>query len=204
MTVFFFLYSFSWISVCIVAGILIIKKRSHLEIFTRQYWNLLNKPWKISTFLIATICMGAIAPYSGDPTWDYFDSTFMCIFAYLTAPWAVGTIYLRIRRKTTWANTYIAFCVWMFTASWSYDLYILITTKSYPITWLLNIFASSVLYIWAGLMWSLEWYKGRGVVFSFMQPNWPQNVEQHSPASVFFYALPIAILVIFLTGQFIF
>jgi len=41
--------------------------------------------------------MVALAPYSGDPTWDYADAAFMCILTYITAPWAVGVLY-RFRR----------------------------------------------------------------------------------------------------------
>lgn len=36
--------------------------------------------WKVVTFLIATIAMTVIAPYTGDPTWDYVDAPLMYSF----------------------------------------------------------------------------------------------------------------------------
>lgn len=196
-------YMYCWITACLLACFLMLRKPRQLEIYCNDYWTLLFQPWKFITFLVATIGMAVIAPYSGDPTWDYYDSTMMCVLAYLTAPWAIGTIYLKIRGKTSWTKTYIAFCVWMFTASWSYDLYMFLKEGSYPMTWLPNIFASSVLYVCAGLMWSLEWYESRGVIFNFMQPNWPKSVEKSRPEKVMLYALPVIVLVIALTLPFL-
>lgn len=59
----------------------------------------------------------------------------------------------------------------MFSASWSYDLYMYFKLGEYPITWLANIAASSVLYICAGLMWSLDNVPKRGIIFGFMEPG---------------------------------
>jgi hypothetical protein len=51
----------------------------------------------------------------------------------------------------------VALCLWLFSASWSYDLYLLLRDGSYPVTWLANLFASSLLYLSAGLFWNLHW-----------------------------------------------
>ena len=44
------------------------------------------------TFVVATAGITLIAPYSGDPTWDYVDSVFMSVLAFATAPWVVGRL----------------------------------------------------------------------------------------------------------------
>jgi len=86
--------------------------------------------------------------------------------------------------------TYIAICVWMFSASWSYDLYLVLRDGSYPTTWFPNIFASSVLYLSAGLLWSLENVEGRGVIFGFMDPSWPLVSKSGKFTRIVWYALP--------------
>ncbi|PLX76606.1 MAG: hypothetical protein C0615_06540 [Desulfuromonas sp.] len=196
-------YILFYLLACVLAGVLLYKKRRSLELFKRDYWQLLFQPWKVVTFVVGTIGMAVIAPYTGDPTWDYYDSTMMCVLAYLTAPWAIGTLFLKLRGKTSWTKTYIAACVWMFTVSWSYDLYMLLKDGYYPMTWLPNIFASSVIYVCAGMMWSLEWYEGKGVVFSFMQPSWPERVAQSRPGKIMLYALPVVVFVVALTVPFL-
>lgn len=197
------IYLYCWITACLLAAMLIVRNARQLELFQRAYRNLLLQPWKVSTFLVATIGMAVIAPYSGDPTWDYYDSTFMCVLAYLTAPWVIGVLYKQLHGESSWTKVYIGLCLWMFTASWSYDLYMLIKEGSYPMTWLPNIFASSVLYVCAGLLWSLEWYEGRGVLFNFMQPDWPEPVAQSRPDKILWYALPVIIFVAALTAPFL-
>lgn len=78
--------------------------------------------------------------------------------------------------------------------SWSYDLYLLARDGTYPMTWLVNLFASSILYLKAGLLWSLEITKDRAVVFGFMEPGWPLVAKTGSFLCIAWYALPTMIL----------
>ncbi len=151
--------------------------------------------WKVITFLTAAAGMIIIAPYTGDPTWDYFDALYMSVLAFATAPWTLGTIYKAVRKELPLRQGFVAFCVWMFSASWSYDLYILLRDGEYPLTWYANIFASLVLYILAGLFWSLEYRKERGVVFSFMERDWPESDVNSDFPKILAFALPIMVLV---------
>lgn len=96
--------------------------------------------------------MVIIAPYTGDPTWDYFDASFMSMFCHATAPWAVGMIYRSRQGRAHWREVYVMACAWMFTVSWTYDGYQLWRTGIYPATWAANIALSSVLYVSAGLL----------------------------------------------------
>jgi len=165
MTKFFIFYTLSWSLACLAAIFFMFRHRNVIELFQSRYWRFLLQDWKVAIFLLAAAGLIVIAPYTGDPTWDYVDASFMSILAYATAPWAVGTLYLAIRGKAMAAKIYVAICISMFSASWSYDLYLILRDGAYPDTWFPNIFASSVLYVSAGLLWNLEWKEGRGVIF---------------------------------------
>lgn len=194
----FKIYIICWITACLVALFLFIKDRKSFALSRLEYWRFILKPWRVTTFIIASSGMTVIAPYTGDPTWDYFDAFFMSVLTYLTAPWAIGTIYNVTKRKLNPSQAFVALCVWMLSASWSYDLYIVLRDGNYPITWFSNIFASSVLYISAGLFWSLDCIQGRGITFAFMENNWPYSTSDGAFFNILWYALPFMALVSFL------
>ena len=188
-------YIASWSLACLIAIGIFLRDHSTYALSHAAYWRFLFQPWKVITFLVATAGITVIAPYTEDPTWDYFDAIFMSVLAFTTAPWVMGVMYKAIRRELPVVQVYVAFCVWMFSASWSYDLYLLIRDGSYPITWLANIFASSLLYISAGLFWNLDWKPGRGVIFAFMDEGWPEPPSVSVFGKVFGYALILMIIV---------
>lgn len=179
------------------------RERRTLILFQPAYRRYLSSHWKLVTFAIAATGMIAIAPYSGDPTWDYIDAAFMSILAFLTAPWSVGTLYLACQRKGKPSHAYIAICVWMFSVSWSYDVYILLKHGYYPPTWLPNIVLSSILYFAAGTLWNLQRKEGRGVVFGFMAPGWPEPGHELGFRQVAWIALPIMVLVMLMIAPFL-
>jgi hypothetical protein len=195
MSSFFTTYLTVWATLCGLAIILAIRLGRQLEITHPVYWRALLVPWKLITFLVAAAGMMIIAPWTGDPTWDWFDAGFMAVFAYAGAPWAVGVLYQGLRGWQPVTKIYVALCLWMFSASWSYDLYILLRDGEYPGTWAANIAASSILYACAGMMWSLEWREGRGVIFSFMERDWPLPPDPRSLSRIIWFALPFMVLV---------
>ena len=197
-------YLASYSLACVVAFVLMVRERNNLTLFRPAYRQFLRSRWKLVTFAIASLTMIIMAPYTGDPTWDYFDAAFMSVLAFLTAPWAVGTLYLALRRQARPSHVYIAVCVWMFSASWAYDVYNLLKYGYYPITWLPNFAASSVLYMAAGLMWNLQKKDGRGVIFGFMEPGWPNPDYDLGFRKVFWFALPLMILVAAMILPFLF
>lgn len=174
----FGLYISSWATACAVALGLYVARRERYVISRRRYWRFLTEPWKVATFIAGAALITLVAPYTGDPTWDYYDGFFMSVFCYTTAPWVVGVLYFASRREAKRDEIYIAVCAWFFSASWSYDIYQLWRFGYYPITWSSNFFASSLIYLCAGFFWNLEYLPGRGVIFSFMRAEWP------SPSSV--------------------
>ena len=194
MTAFFYSYISAWMTACLVAVILMVRNRGDIILLQKRYWKFLLIKWKLATFIIALAAFVFLAPYTGDPTWDFYDAAFMSVLTFMSAPWAIGILfrYINGREKTTIA--YIAVCAWMFSASWSYDIYLVLRDGYYPVTWWTNILASSVLYFSAGLFWNLEYRKGRGVIFGFMAEDWPAGDADSSFNRVLLYALPFMIL----------
>jgi hypothetical protein len=191
---FFYIYTTAWGLACVLALAIYLWNRCSFALARREYWQFLARSWKLVTFGIAWSGLTLIAPYTGDPTWDYVDASFMSALAFATAPWAVGALYKVARRELPLSHAYVAICVWMFSASWSYDLYLVLRDGNYPSTWLPNIFASSVLYLSAGLLWNLEWQPGRGVIFAFMREDWPTGSVQLGQGRIAWVALPFMLI----------
>ncbi len=179
---------------CAMAIVIAFRDRQAISLFSAGYREFMAAPWKLTSFAVAASGMTWIAPYTGDPTWDYFDAAMMSLLTFATAPWVMGALYLFLRGKTRAGHAYVAMCCWLFSASWCYDLYILFRDGHYPITWLPNIFAASVLYVSAGLLWNLEWRPNRGVILAFMEHGWPQAAVQDSFIRILGYALPFMII----------
>lgn len=186
-------YVTAWASACLIALLVFLRGPANFHIARRAYWHFLTEPWKLATFVVAAALITLIAPYTGDPTWDYVDGLFMSVFCYATAPWAVAVFHLAAQRRAGLREVYVALCAWLFSASWSYDIYLLWRDGEYPVTWLANLFASSLIYLCAGLFWNLEWVAGRGVIFSFMREGWPSRPATSAPLRLLAYALVLAL-----------
>jgi hypothetical protein len=168
------LYLAGWLTALTVAVILALRHRQRVSLFAPAYRRFLVAPWRLVTFAISTTALVVVAPYTGDPTWDYCDASFMAVLTFLTAPWTLGCLFRALRgRRRDPVELYVAVCTWLFSTSWSYDLYYLLRDGAYPPGWDANIGASAILYGSAGLFWSLEWRDGRGVTFTFLEPDWP-------------------------------
>ena len=79
MTKFFIFYMIGWSSASLAALYLMIRHRASIDLLHLGYWRFLLQKWKVITFVIAAVALTAIAPYAGDPTWDYIDASFMSI-----------------------------------------------------------------------------------------------------------------------------
>lgn len=192
MEPFFKYYIAAWVTACVVAVAIVWRHPKQFAITTRAYRQFLFVPWKLATFAVAAIGLTVVAPYTGDPTWDYFDAAFMSVLTFLGAPWVIGVLYLSAKRKLPLPQLYVALCLWMFSASWSYDLYLLLRDGKYTELWFVNIFASSILYLSAGLLWNLDRRKGRGVTFAFMEKKW--LVAAAGLNRIFWFALPFMVI----------
>jgi hypothetical protein len=195
-------YIAAYVLAMLAAAALMLRERSRLSLCSPNYRRFLTQPWRLATFAVAAAGLTLIAPYTGDPTWDYVDAPMMALLTYLTAPWSVGTLYLLLAGRARPLEGAIAAVLWMTSASWCYDLYILFKQGMYPITWAWNIAASSVLYACAGLMWNLDARDGHGVVFAFREPGWPQAAAGGGFARIAWFALPFMLLVATAIGYF--
>lgn len=203
-----YLYIALWATLCLAATGLALRDRATLGLFQPAYRRFLLQPWKVATFLVAAGGLTVIAPYTGDFTWDYVDAAFMSILTFLTAPWAVGVYYKAWRREVPLAHAYIALCLQLFSASWSYDLWLFYKLGAYPVMWLANLIASSTLYLAGGLFWNLAWTEARGQYFAFWEPAWP-SVSPGStfsrvalPAFLFMGVIAVVVTAIFLVPFF--
>jgi hypothetical protein len=98
-------------------------------------------------------------------------------------------MYRTIRKQLSGRHGFVAVCVWLFSASWSYDLYLLLRNGYYPVTWWANLGASSLLYVSAGFFWNLAWSPTRGVIFSFMERDWPVVAAEPTFKRIYWSAL---------------
>lgn len=193
MEPFFIIYIACWSLACLIALALYLRRPSDFVVSYRAYWHFLSEPWKLATFAAGTSLITLVAPYTGDPTWDYVDGFFMSVLCFATAPWVVGVLFSLLRGKARPVDVYVAVCAWLFSASWSYDIYLVWRDGAYPNTWYPNLYASSLIYLCAGLFWNLEWQAGRGVIFAFMRDRWPSRAIVSAPLKLILYAAILAL-----------
>ena len=201
---FFWWYIAAWSTVCAIGLTLYLRAPQSYALSSAAYRRFLSAPWKLASFIVATVVFMAVAPYTGDYTWDWFDALFMSVFCFFGAPWVVGVLWLALRGRSSAREVVVACILWMFSASWSYDIYIVLRDGHYPPTWFANIFASSVLYIAGGLMWNLDWREGRGMTFAFLEPDWPTVPPSSQVRRIFWFALPFMVLVALSIAYFVF
>jgi hypothetical protein len=196
-------YVAAWLASTTSGVIVALRHRSAYSLTQPVYLQFLGQRWKVVTFAIAAAAFTLVAPYTGDPTWDHVDAPLMSLLTFTTAPWTVGVVYRIVRKREPVERLFVAANAWLFTASWSYDGYLLLRDGRYPSTWALNLVVSSVLYFLAGLFWNLEWIPERGVVFAFMLEKWPCTESRSSFARVAGLAVLCMVLVSMMIGYFV-
>ncbi|MBE9608441.1 hypothetical protein [Chitinilyticum piscinae] len=192
------IYLYGWLLVCALALILACSQRRALARRHAGYMRFILQRWKWLSAALATTSFVLIAPYTGDPTWDYADALFMSVLTFLSAPWAVGILWRACRRQAVAMDVFLAVVCWLFSASWSYDGYLVLRDGDYPETWLSNLYLSSLLYCSAGILWNLCHDAGRGLHFAFVRPDWLA-----SPAAPFSRLLWLALPLMLLAGAMI-
>jgi len=188
-------YLVAWLVALAAAVVLAVRHRRRVSLFGVEYRRFLAVPWRLATFALAAVALVLVAPYTGDPTWDYYDASFMAVLTFVTAPWTLGCLFRALRGHRDPVELYVAACTWMFSTSWCYDLYYLIRDGLYPPAWLANLGASAILYGAAGLFWNLDWRPGRGVTFTFLEPVWPARGAAGAFTKVLGYAAAFMALV---------
>lgn len=167
-------YTGSWMLFCLGVAIALVREWKNFAQANQGYFPFLFQKWKVALFVIACAGITILGPYTGDFSWDYVTAPMMSVMTFLTAPWAVGIIYRADKKKAPMHYVIFAAAAWMLSASWMYDFYLFVRYGVYPVTWFANIFASSGLYLSAGLLWNLDYRPGRGVTFAFLEDDWFQ------------------------------
>ncbi|MEZ4405348.1 MAG: hypothetical protein R3A52_02475 [Polyangiales bacterium] len=196
-------YTALWVTACAVAFALVARRPAEYAILSPAYRRLLLRPWRVVTGLVATLFFVVGARWAGDPTWDAWVGLMMSALTWLTAPWAVGALVRAAKAKLPRRQLYVAACAWMLSASWGYDLYNFATTGVYPLSWAANMAASSVIYLCAGLFWSLVDRPGTGVTFGFLHDEWPAPPVGGRDARIAGVAALFGLLVLALVAPFV-
>lgn len=175
--------------------------REKFEFLTASYLKFLLEPWKLLTFLLAMSIITLAAPYSGDHTWDTFDSIIISLLTYYFCPWSLAIFYRFCKKLADFSQLYVAFCLFL-TPCWAYDAYILLRDKTYPTTWWSNLIISGGICFAAGLFWNLAWSEKDGAHFAFYNPNWPA-VQPTPFLKVLLYSLILMAPVVIAVGWFV-
>ncbi|MEE8540168.1 MAG: hypothetical protein V3S66_00800, partial [Desulfobacterales bacterium] len=119
-------------------------------------------PTKFFIYVAGSLLLIVPVPYLNFHSWDYPIAVFQPVLSYLSAPWAVGVFYRAIKRITRRGELYVAFCMMLFTGSWSVETYLLFRDGYYMPDWLQNIPIGICCYLFVGLLWNIEWKNGLG------------------------------------------
>lgn len=190
----------TWL-VCLAALVLVAARPAAFSLTTSAYGVRLLRPWRLVTFVLSAAVFVFGAPYMGDPTWDHAVGALMSGFTYLLAPWSIGTLYRLVRRRASAQSALVAVAGWLLATSSCYETYLIFRDERLPPTTFSNLVASTTAFVAAGLFWSLTNVPGRGVVFAFMQDEWPKGEEERriAPGMVLvalFLATVIALLLL--------
>ncbi len=183
-------YLAAWMLAVLWATVHLARRRASVGPFRRDYLRFLAEPWKLATWAIAVAMLVAIAPHSGDPTWDAVDSVLVSVAVFACAPFAVATVVRKLRARTYDLEA-LAGLVLFFVPCWTYDLYIVVRDGVYPPTWSSNLVLSGVIIGLAGAFWNLaaDPASERGAHFAFQDEHWPPAYRTR-----FLTVLPMAML----------
>ncbi len=195
------LYMAAWAAAVLFGLGVFVLRGKRFAIARRAYWVGLSRPWRLATFAAALAGIVLVAPKTGDPTWDHVDAAFMAILTYFTAPWTLGV--LARTRRVSRAELYVAACTWLFSASFSYDLYIFLRDHAYPRTWWSNLIVSSGLYGLGGAMWSLRGRPGASPSFAFQRDDWPASLADGDTRSLLPYIAVFMLAVVGILSPFL-
>ena len=179
-----------WGSICSVCLLAAMADWKRFIKFYRGYFHFLVIPWKLVTFFISSGILMGLVPYVHDRTWDYFDSFFMSVLTFFTAPWAIAVLFRGFKHKLPTLHLLSAICCMLFSASWSYDLYNYLKDGYYPPSWSSNLYLSTFLYLAAGLFWNLTYDNRSGIRFSFTLERWPSSSSKIPLNALILSAIP--------------
>ncbi len=163
-------YLVGWVSFCVLALVLAVKD-------LRPQWAaefaFLTVPWKLALFAPALLFVTFAGRFTNDETWDVVSGGGMAVLTFLTAGWAVGTLFKVMVGDRPLSAAVVSVAVLLFSSSWFYDGYLLLRDGLYTRRWLGNLMLSPIIYVSAGLLLNLE-VRGHGLGLGFTRPDWPR------------------------------
>lgn len=186
-------YVAGWLSFCALAAVLGLRDRTAFAAEARLYARFLCVPWKLAVFAPALLFVTFAGRLTNDETWDVICGGGMSVLTFLTAPWAVGTVYKVILRQRGPRHLVVAAALWLFSAAWFYDGYLLLRDGAYTARWLGNLMLSPFIYLCAGLVWNLEARTRWLGALSFLRADWPAPPPDPRFGPVVLMGLPFAV-----------
>lgn len=196
-------YLLSCLGCCAVAAALAAKHGAALLAEARLYLRFLVIRWKLVVFLPALVFVTFGGRFTDDETWDVISGGGMSVLTFVTAPWAIGTLFKVLEGKRPGSYGVIAAALWLFSSSWFYDGYLLLRDGAYTPRWLGNLILSSMIYLCAGLLWNLEAASRWSGTMSFLRDDWPSPPDDRRFAPVLITAIPLAALAFLLLVGFV-
>ena len=198
-----------WVSFCLIAILILVKDLRRLRPEWRGYVGFLRVPWKRWLFLPALLFVSFAGQYTDDESWDLVTGSGMAILTFLTAPWSVGLGYQVLTGVRPVRYLVVAIPLLLFSSSWFYDANLLWRDGVYTPRWEGNLMLSPIIYIAAGLLWSLE-PKTRSdfgdrsrIRLSFLRPDWPSRPEDTRFAPLLSVAIPLIVIAAFVLVAFV-
>ena len=127
----------------------------------------------------------------------------MSVLTFLTAPLALGLAWQALVGRRPWRDLLIAGVLLLFSSSWFYDGYLLWRDGAYTPRWLGNLMLSPIIYLAAGLLWSLEARGRRGFRFSFTRSDWPRRPLDTRFMPLILVAIPLVLIAGFVLVAFV-
>lgn len=156
-----------------VAAIVVVLHDPRIVSEAKSYLIYIMMPWKIAVLIPAALFVTFAGQFAFDDTWDLVTGGGMSVLTYMTAPWAVGTVFLFATGQRRLRDALIALVACLFSASWFYDGWLLYRDGYYSPMWLPNLLLSPFLYVAAGILWNLELDSDGKPLFGFFRYDWP-------------------------------
>jgi len=195
-------YIITWLILSLIWIILLIKERKNIILFRKDYVLYILKFWKLVIFLIALILLCLIANLWLDPSWDIPMTIIMSMLTYYTAPYSIWIIYRYIKFKNiSFKEFYLSLILLFFSSAWIYDAYATIFLLwFYPEMAFSNLLLSPFFYIFAWMIWNLDYSKNDWLIFTYTKENWVNyKWDKKIFSKIFIFILPI---IIFMLGIF--
>jgi hypothetical protein len=201
MTDFLMRYVVGWLSFCGLAVALAVKD-------VRPTWSdelaFLLVPWKLALFLPAIVFVTFAGRFTDDETWDVVSGGGMSLLTFLTAGWAVGTVFKVGAGTRPLSHLVVALALALFSSSWFYDGWLLLRDGAYTHRWKGNLLLSPIIYACAGLVLNLEVRaQGFGFGFSFTRGDWPRPASTGASWLLAAVALPLVLVAAYVLVAFV-